>query len=574
MSDFQLCERLLYLDKLLDREATGTPEQLAARLGVSQSVLDQPPVHFPEWGGRIIRLITVFSVISFLAFIPQLWGQTTYLKGVLMDQETQMPIAYASLSPTGQPRLGTLSNGDGAFMLKFPAGIDSIAIRHLNYGRLTLEVATLGDTIWLKPVPIELDEVPIFSERPQELWERVLDNLRENHYHKGVSYQVDGRSMFYSPDRQKAYYLSQARAYLHYDSRKGLPVVNAVRMSRRPLSWAGQSLEEERYMVMHEVPGVHLFANILGRTPPIFKRSSLREFEIEVLRSFTQDGRELAEIRLVPKDEEKTSINTFLIDLETYGLLKARNEGMKDGKYKQWTELFFEEQGGKYFITYLNRRYFNDAYRGKPFYHHIIASLSVVEGAPRKGNIGYMKLCWQPVDDYKIAWDDPAWQESSMVPWPDWIVEQMEHGELTQKKDAPAWRLTTLQGDSLALADLRGKIVLLDFWFVGCIPCVKAMPHLQQIHDDYQDQGVVVVGFNPTGQDPQQQVEFLQKQGVSYPVVHSTMDAGWPERYQVEAYPTLWLINRQGRLIHREVGFAGERSAKELRRWVEEQLAE
>ena len=139
---------------------------------------------------------------------------------------------------------------------------------------------------------------------------------------------------------------------------------------------------------------------------------------------------------------------------------------------------------------------------------------------------------------------------------------------------APAWHLTTLQGDSLSLEDLRGKIVLLDFWYVGCVPCVKAMPHLQQIHDDYQDQGVVVVGFNPTGQDPQQQAAFLQKQGVSYPVVHSTMDTDWPERYQVEAYPTLWLIDRQGRLVHREIGFAGERSAKELRRLVGEQLAE
>ncbi|MEM9986281.1 MAG: TlpA disulfide reductase family protein [Bacteroidota bacterium] len=137
---------------------------------------------------------------------------------------------------------------------------------------------------------------------------------------------------------------------------------------------------------------------------------------------------------------------------------------------------------------------------------------------------------------------------------------------------APAWRLTTLQGDSLSLEDLRGKIVLLDFWYVGCVPCVKAMPHLQQIHDDYQERGVVVVGFNPTGQDLQQQAAFLQKQGISYPVVHSAEDTDWAARYAVEGWPTLFVIDREGRMVHKERGFTGKSSETKLRKVIEEQL--
>ncbi|MEM9985940.1 MAG: hypothetical protein AAF804_12690, partial [Bacteroidota bacterium] len=221
-----------------------------------------------------------FLIVLLLALTSLLRGQDAYLEGVLMDRVGRSPVAYASLSPSGQSVMGTLSNIDGVFRIRWSAGIDSMSIRHLNYGQLTLELATLGDTIWLQPTPIVLDEVPIFSESPQELWRRVIDNLDDNHYHQRVAYLADSRSMFYSQDRKHLYYLSQSTANLYRKRKKAFPKTDAVSISRKPLSGTGEILAESRYRVMHEVPPATFF----DRFSAAFKRSALKDFDIEVSR--------------------------------------------------------------------------------------------------------------------------------------------------------------------------------------------------------------------------------------------------------------------------------------------------
>ncbi|MEM9983801.1 MAG: hypothetical protein AAF804_01780, partial [Bacteroidota bacterium] len=161
-------------------------------------------------------------------------------------------------------------------------------------------------------------------------------------------------------------------------------------------------------------------------------RSSTRDFHIEELRSFVKDGKAIAEVLLVPKEEQPEGRGTFLVDLETYGLLKARLEGLKNAEYHAWTELAFVEQEGKFYITYIDRRYFSDAYESKPHFHHILATLTVVNKSPSEDAIGYVKLCFKPVDDYEIAWDDPSWANSSMLPWPNWIAKKLVTRQFTR----------------------------------------------------------------------------------------------------------------------------------------------
>ena len=126
---------------------------------------------------------------------------------------------------------------------------------------------------------------------------------------------------------------------------------------------------------------------------------------------------------------------------------------------------------------------------------------------------------------------------------------------LGRGKPAPEWTLPTLSGDSISLADLRGKVVLLDFFYKGCAPCGAALPTLQRMHEKYKDQGVVIIGIDPID-DPvkDEMADFIKKRSVGYTVVFS--DRELPQKYRVTGYPTLFFINREGKIVKYHEGFS------------------
>ena len=104
----------------------------------------------------------------------------------------------------------------------------------------------------------------------------------------------------------------------------------------------------------------------------------------------------------------------------------------------------------------------------------------------------------------------------------------------------------------LALADLKGKVVLLDFWGVWCGPCVAKLPAVQALHDKYKDRGLVVIGVHSADR-ADRLAEFLLTRKVSIPVA---LDAGKTAgRYLVEAWPSYFLIDRAGKVVS---GFTSE----------------
>src|SRR5438045_549590 len=81
----------------------------------------------------------------------------------------------------------------------------------------------------------------------------------------------------------------------------------------------------------------------------------------------------------------------------------------------------------------------------------------------------------------------------------------------------PDFSVKTLQGHEISSADLRGKVVLIDFWATWCEPCKKEMPGYQRLVDLYGPRGFVVVGFKFDDMaDPIDPLLFAKKIGVSY----------------------------------------------------------
>jgi cytochrome c biogenesis protein CcmG, thiol:disulfide interchange protein DsbE len=137
---------------------------------------------------------------------------------------------------------------------------------------------------------------------------------------------------------------------------------------------------------------------------------------------------------------------------------------------------------------------------------------------------------------------------------------------------APDFELETLDSQTVKLSDLRGRVVLLNFWASWCPPCKAEMPAIQQVYDDYQDRGFVVLAVNATNQDSRENAQaFLAENNLSFPVPLDVLGET-TLRYKVSSFPTTFLIAPDG--IIREVVVGGPMAEAALRARVEKLLEE
>ncbi len=137
---------------------------------------------------------------------------------------------------------------------------------------------------------------------------------------------------------------------------------------------------------------------------------------------------------------------------------------------------------------------------------------------------------------------------------------------------APDFSLDTLQGEQIKLSDLRGKIVVVNFWATWCLPCRAETPALEKTYEQYKDSGVVILGVNLTDQDSLRDVEsFVQEFELTYPIPLDR-DGGVGFLYQIQGLPTTFFINREG--IIRTVVVGGPMSETFIRSKIEALLRE
>jgi thiol-disulfide isomerase/thioredoxin len=119
----------------------------------------------------------------------------------------------------------------------------------------------------------------------------------------------------------------------------------------------------------------------------------------------------------------------------------------------------------------------------------------------------------------------------------------------------PEFSVSDLQGRPVSSAELRGKVVLVDFWATWCQPCEKEMPGYQQLLERYGKLGFTVVGFKfDTIKDVENPVSFAKKIGVRYPLAVASGDIKG-KFGGIEGLPTTFLYDRQGILRQKIIGF-------------------
>jgi thiol-disulfide isomerase/thioredoxin len=93
--------------------------------------------------------------------------------------------------------------------------------------------------------------------------------------------------------------------------------------------------------------------------------------------------------------------------------------------------------------------------------------------------------------------------------------------------------------------ELSNKVILLDFWNIHCGPCVKSLPDLQVVHEEYKDRGLVVIAC--AGGNEKDTKKFLEKNGYSFPAGMAANQMY--SDYGIRANPTYFMIDRNGNLV-------------------------
>ncbi len=114
-----------------------------------------------------------------------------------------------------------------------------------------------------------------------------------------------------------------------------------------------------------------------------------------------------------------------------------------------------------------------------------------------------------------------------------------------------------INSDPLTLASLRGRVVLVDFWTFGCYNCINTLPTVKSLDAKYRDKGLTIVGVETPETDAERVFDNLtsavKRREIKYPVVTDYESKTW-ESFNVNAWPTIVILDKQGRIRYTHVG--------------------
>jgi peroxiredoxin len=144
----------------------------------------------------------------------------------------------------------------------------------------------------------------------------------------------------------------------------------------------------------------------------------------------------------------------------------------------------------------------------------------------------------------------PSGDEIVLVPAD---VEVPPKIEITKGEPAPEFAVVDVHGDTLRLADFRGRHVLLDFWFTTCGPCIEDTPELVEIYSAKQAHGLEIIGIS-VDKSREAVLRYIEKHGIEWPQVIEVENETKPtEIYHISGFPSYVWIGPDGVVINPEL---------------------
>jgi peroxiredoxin len=125
---------------------------------------------------------------------------------------------------------------------------------------------------------------------------------------------------------------------------------------------------------------------------------------------------------------------------------------------------------------------------------------------------------------------------------------------LMEKPSAPASTFITLEGKTLSLEELRGKVVLVNFWATSCPGCIKEMPGMIETYRQYKDRGFEIVAVAMSYDPPNYVANFVQTRQLPFPVALDVNGAHARAFGNVQLTPTSFIIGKDGRILEQKLG--------------------
>ena len=119
-------------------------------------------------------------------------------------------------------------------------------------------------------------------------------------------------------------------------------------------------------------------------------------------------------------------------------------------------------------------------------------------------------------------------------------------------EEAIAFTATDLEGNTFSLDELKGKVIVINFWFVACKPCVEEIPELNELVEKYEDKDVVFLGFALDNE--KRLISFLEKTPFKYHIFSESKKI--IENYGVNSYPTHIIIDQSSAVVFKTSGLS------------------
>lgn len=150
-----------------------------------------------------------------------------------------------------------------------------------------------------------------------------------------------------------------------------------------------------------------------------------------------------------------------------------------------------------------------------------------------------------------------------------WIIAPVNAASIQGK--APNFTLKSNTGKNIKLSELRGQVVLLNFWASWCGPCRQEMPLLEKLQRRYSSLGFTVLGVN-VEDDSRKAKSYLKDVSVSFPILFDTTNKV-SKQYKVSAMPSTVMIDRDGNMRYLHRGYKPGDEAQ-YKKWVKQLIRE
>lgn len=129
--------------------------------------------------------------------------------------------------------------------------------------------------------------------------------------------------------------------------------------------------------------------------------------------------------------------------------------------------------------------------------------------------------------------------------------EKGRSGNVRVGSMAPDFSLKNADGETVTLSELKGNVVMIDFWATWCGPCIAAMPAVQKMHEEYESKGVKIYGINTWERGDA--VKFKKDKGYTYGLLLEGDEVA--KQYGVTGIPAFFIMDHEGRVIYAGQGF-------------------